>query len=1090
MSDRSRPLSARAAVMSESFSPAELLDAEWPSHLLGEILDNLLEGDLTAKEEALAQRRLAKGAREDEDGENARTVLSACLRFAGKKLHGGDGGPAHHHKTASAQASNWCACALAVTRDAPPTASISSAAYDTFRGAFMRHENLGDVMLATTTRAAEKDGGSRRVSAFVALAAASSRTVRDAVDALAGCVSAMPIDDVDAFVDGLDERAAIDLLECAIAREDQTLATKTLPCLFRSKRECAAAAMRLASRGLTHDDGASFTRWSETLAIISESCAGWSLGEDDEAAVLDLVRKLPSLAKGKPPRATSRVVRALTRVVHVSSSSSCREALNATARACLDESGTTAACGLSIASELLRMEKDVSVAVGAFDSGFEHGDEFVTCVAHDLASEVVANATKKTEITRWKRGVLSRAASIANEAVEKLANAEDGDASAFAKRLPAVARLHLAETRTTADAAVAFTRDVLQLIDGLVKGTRDGLKQNRTCCSALRSVVEIMLDESVRFPSSAEKCLETVSKSNEEKTTPSDLKSYRAFLLDAHRAMQSVASASADFKLNDASTATACRVTLSGAAKLLDLKAEELASEHRAHVFETAASCVRESTSPSNFHAEEDNASENVVTCATHAMTAWRDWRSSRVASAQTPTALQLLSACVSIATAAGDVNSAHSLASRVTNEQERVAAAQAVAKRAQPAMASNSFTAAGRAGRHFPACGVAAMFSLALHDLVSTSGLGGVNVDIARGMLRVTRTLMRASGSEHSRDAAFVVDSSMSLLRDAMFYDHVMKAPSLATDATEIIVDHYQRVDTASDRVSSLADILFDASPHLGKGKLLDACTVLVSTIERDLIALAKTYSLASHLDAISDASVALQKTLDAALKFTKAKSDAADAKKGMPGFLVLAVKTARLCLDAVYAQPQDSDELVEVISAGARLQKSIELLMRHSVLPSHVMEILRPWRAELFFESARMTERLSLDKHGRPTESVKGLDSFVDKGKGGAYLEEVMHTRDELAARMSWADEWVVGGGAAVEQGGVKSATAHADGAVNGTKNAKKRRRRKRDRNPYVEALKEAEGKRGGTSREYDDLEDFIVCKPGKNYRRLLGL
>ena len=105
--------------MSESFSPAELLDAEWPSHLLGEILDNLLEGDLTAKEEALAQRRLAKGAREDEDGENARTVLSACLRFAGKKLHGGDGGPAHHHKTASAQASNWCACALAVTRDCP-----------------------------------------------------------------------------------------------------------------------------------------------------------------------------------------------------------------------------------------------------------------------------------------------------------------------------------------------------------------------------------------------------------------------------------------------------------------------------------------------------------------------------------------------------------------------------------------------------------------------------------------------------------------------------------------------------------------------------------------------------------------------------------------------------------------------------------------------------------------------------------------------------------------------------------------------------------------------------------------------------------
>ena len=52
------------------------------------------------------------------------------------------------------------------------------------------------------------------------------------------------------------------------------------------------------------------------------------------------------------------------------------------------------------------------------------------------------------------------------------------------------------------------------------------------------------------------------------------------------------------------------------------------------------------------------------------------------------------------------------------------------------------------------------------------------------------------------------------------------------------------------------------------------------------------------------------------------------------------------------------------------------------------------------------------------------------------------------------------------------------------------RKKKRRKRDKNPFVEALKESEGGKGGSAKEYEDLEDFIVCKPGRDYRRLLGL
>jgi len=44
-----------------------------------------------------------------------------------------------------------------------------------------------------------------------------------------------------------------------------------------------------------------------------------------------------------------------------------------------------------------------------------------------------------------------------------------------------------------------------------------------------------------------------------------------------------------------------------------------------------------------------------------------------------------------------------------------------------------------------------------------------------------------------------------------------------------------------------------------------------------------------------------------------------------------------------------------------------------------------------------------------------------------------------------------------------------------------------RKRIRNPYLDAVLASEG---GAQDEYDDMADFIVCKPGRDYRNVLGL
>jgi hypothetical protein len=77
----------------------------------------------------------------------------------------------------------------------------------------------------------------------------------------------------------------------------------------------------------------------------------------------------------------------------------------------------------------------------------------------------------------------------------------------------------------------------------------------------------------------------------------------------------------------------------------------------------------------------------------------------------------------------------------------------------------------------------------------------------------------------------------------------------------------------------------------------------------------------------------------------------------------------------------------------------------------------------------------------------------------------------------------------------GAGKSAREAPDSAE---QRVKKKTRRKNVKNPFVEALKESEGgvrgsgrsSRGVSARDYEDLEDFIVCKPGRDYRRVLGL
>ena len=170
--------------MSEPFEVAELLQAEWPVHGLGQILGALLEADMTVAEEQLTQRRLVKGSMviEGEGGipggeRLLTTVLRACLSFAGRKLAGARAGD-DDAKATSSRAAAWCTCAVNVLLNAPEEAAISCETYEVFRTHFARFPDLGSATLATVERAIEKNdlgGNPARLLVALAVAAAGSR---------------------------------------------------------------------------------------------------------------------------------------------------------------------------------------------------------------------------------------------------------------------------------------------------------------------------------------------------------------------------------------------------------------------------------------------------------------------------------------------------------------------------------------------------------------------------------------------------------------------------------------------------------------------------------------------------------------------------------------------------------------------------------------------------------------------------------------------------------------------------------------------------------------------------------------------------
>lgn len=1055
----------------EPIEASELLEIEWPAHLVPDILASLLEADLSGDDEDLARRRLAKGSISADDdgggGELLIVVLRACLTFAGKGLSSSSESRETRKRPVSPRSSRaaaWCVCAVRVLRKA--ISPDYARAYDIFRAQFIRFPRLGAAALAAFERetgASSVDDDDDDVTGFdygahawdfFLLAAISSNTfddntARDAIARLGAASWRSTAQDID---DGLStwfasEDARRHLLEVCVAHPTARVTTCVLHALVNAWPACRPAVLRLCASGLARDDARG--GWTKILDLIAER---WrdveELGEEEKRSVAETSRGIPEMAATRGLRAACRVARALTKITVVSDRPTFETAVLREARAWIDGGGAPARCGLFVASELQSLRRDDD-ASELLDAGVASRDDLVKCAAYELMCKLDPGTITASTI----EGAFGFA-------VEAVRSTGVVGSMRYSPALPGATRVLLigsdgCVSKVSRDDIVAFTDALNDTFVRVKNATVEDVEE--AALVALRASFEVMIDAVV------DESFET--KPEEE---PRLLN-----LLEAHATMTTMLrERSPSVTAVDASSAL-CRVSLRGCAALLDVASASMSftAEHRAHVADLAARCARDACSPASFPVREDTH-DVIRRCAMHATSWWRAWTTD----AEVAAALRLLKECVSFVASNGDARDTRSLSrilSEVTTDDERVKAARAVSKRVHSALGKNKYDAVGRAARVSPTCGATAVFCDTLHDHLRRVDF---SEEVAAATIDVVGALEPLIATNASKFVVFVVDASMNTLRDVIFDPRVTKS-ALATRAMGVAASHYRRSESSSERAAELADVLFQVAPNVARGELLEPTTMLLTALQSDLRELADGDASSLDVEALTEVSAATLEILNSIIIHSRAKRKGGlqdpttgDAP-GMSSMAVSAVNVARRCLDVARKVP--ASESSESRSTCVDLRRAVEMLLRRRILPERVSRALEPWHRELFFESVRVVP-------------------------DGGNVERSTRTQASLADKVVWCDEWSEHADGeekgAAELLGQLATTSDAAGArakQRPTQEKKKKKKRKReDMNPFVQALKESEGKGKGRAQDWDDLEDFIVCKPGRDYRRMLGL
>ena len=1041
--------------MTTAVQPQDLLQIDWPTHLVPEILARLLEVHLSAADEALARRRLVKGSvapspadthadPDDTEDDLLAFVVRACLTFAGKRRRGSGGSETTREtvgKRNDSSSGAWCACAVRVLCRAPSPDHVR--AYRAIREALIHFPELAATLLETYEREAAIredppfDYGAHAWP-FAILATLSSRaaddaTTRNARHAFGACIRAMSSDDVGVFVEkwcgGPQSRR--DALEVCLALPGGGAARKALPALTMAWPACRAAVLDAALWGMS--DEKSCDVWIDVFESVAKD---WRGGLSDEHArrTAGVASRLPSFVSKGGTRAAARVARSISRVASASGSSACEAAILDEARAALGRpKGDDAICGVLIAGEFARLGQ-AQAATPLLESGLAHDDARVRNLALKIVDETLGDSA------------LARNSACA--AVNLAARIGSGDsASESDGGLAEMTRLALRPTRTSnsADHAVAA-----KLVDALFAAFARA--QSKTSAAALLASFEVLLDEAVLFPEFIVRYFPSVDDG------------YLVGLVEKHVTLTE--------RLTQASSS--CHATLPGCAALLAAAqtSATFQSKHVSHVVGIVARRVRHAMAFDNPHPDLGvEAARSVERCASRASASRRAWTSE----AEVADELSLLKACVAFAASTGDAHQVSELLAVATSEEERLSSARSLMTRAYGAVGQAKRDAIARVAATSPACGATAVFCDALLEHFRRAGFDSPDGNrVAIDLIDIIGALEPLSSVDTSQSASVVLSASMHAVRDVVFHPRGTSS-ALSTRATRVLLAHFRRCTKVSEGIMDVSDLIVEAVPHITRGVLLDATHALVMTFEADLLRSSRARDLDD--DAALHAVTAVEEAINAVLIHARMKRNV-DYSGGVvedervrstisvPIFASTVVRVARLCLDVARRKAASS----ELAAAGDSLRRAVETLLRRRILPEKFYRGMEQWHREVFFESVQEAKRVSR-KSATLAKKTRWNNDWPER----------------VDAKPAPADADLLGQ-LATTADAVGDRPVEGDGPEE-NKVPKKKKVKRKHRNPFVQALRETEGKKY-RSHEWDDLEDFVVCKPGRNYRKLLGL
>ena len=398
-----------------------------------------------------------------------------------------------------------------------------------------------------------------------------------------------------------------------------------------------------------------------------------------------------------------------------------------------------------------------------------------------------------------------------------------------------------------------------------------------------------------------------------------------------------------------------------------------------------------------------------------------------------------------------------------------------------KPQLGRNSYLSAGRLGAENPVAGTVALLVTSLrHQLQKTHGGRAINYDwdkVVSAVLSLLDTLLPMTAFEKG---------SSELVADAiiMLEDTIIKLRELPIEPTCQIASvilrhhHYQFSTSTTDCVKTASAMLKIALSYSltsipdELNDLLCLMCVIVSDLSTD--------DERHNLDAKHEAFLALASVLVKAGKMLwshiHSKQKRLDDVEA--NFLALATLSLKQCTSAAETLSQmegDENDLgtqrrnAALVLAGARLHNCTDRMSRlYDVKALGSFELERRQFMVTCASVFTNLRALQLSK----TKSTPLDRSLVAIGNALA-MDDIEPYSDELL-RLGESVQMVDGDGF--------QSLSNAPSRENSASKP-----RKRIRNPYLDAVIAQEG---GAQDEYDDMADFIVCKPGRDYRSVLGL